>query len=58
VVTGGDKMLALRGLACSVMLCSEGIGVGLRLDTGIESDLMRRGRVRSLLTYADAVARA
>jgi hypothetical protein len=58
VVTGGDKTLAPRGLACPVMLCSEGVGVSLRLDTSIESDLMHRGRVRSLLTYAATVARA
>ena len=56
-VTGGDRMLAWAAPACLVMLCSEGAGVSLRLDARRRSDLTRRGHVRSVVTYADVLAR-
>jgi hypothetical protein len=42
-VTVSDRTLASVGPACPVSDSSEGAGVGLRLDAGIESDLMHRG---------------
>jgi hypothetical protein len=47
----------LVGPAHSVSGSSEGAGVGLRPDAGIESDLTCRSHVRSALTYADVLAR-
>ena len=46
-------MLSLRGPTRPVMLGSEGVGFGLRLDAGVESDLTHRGRIRWLLTYTN-----
>ena len=52
-VTGGDRTLDWASPACLVMLCSEGADVGLQPDAGVESDLTRRGHVRSVLVYVD-----
>jgi hypothetical protein len=52
-----DRTLASVGPVRPVSGSSEGADIGLRLDAGIESDLTRRGRVRSALTYADVLAR-
>jgi len=57
-VTVSDQTLASTGPMRLVSGSSEGAGVGLRLDTGVESDLMRRGRVWSTSTYTNIVARA
>ena len=54
-VTGGDRTQVLAGPTRPVMLYSEGAGISLRPDAGRSSDLTRRGRVRSSLTYADVM---
>ena len=55
-VTVSDRTLALAGPACLVSGSSEGASISLRPDAGVQSDLTRRGHVRSALAYGDAVA--